>query len=53
MLLKAERNLDCMNPHLIQSTPRVASVTVALKPIECMCNNLERGFVDHLTDPEK
>jgi hypothetical protein len=30
--LKAERNLDCMNPHLIQPTPRVASVTVALHP---------------------
>ena len=46
-----------MNPRLIQPTPRVASVTVALKPgfdcgIECMCNNFERGFVDHLTDPE-
>ena len=43
------------NPHLIHTTSRVASVTVALKPVltadRIHVNNLERGFVEHLVDP--
>ena len=46
------------NPHLIQITPWVSSVTVTLKPgFEVLTvdrievNNWERGFVKHLTDP--
>ena len=38
------------NPHLIHTTIQVASVTVILKP---GFNNLDRGFAEHFTEPEK
>ena len=38
------------NSHLIRTTVQVASVTVILKP---GFNNLEGGFAEHFTKPEK
>jgi hypothetical protein len=42
------------NSHLIHTTPRVASVTVSLKPVltadRIHVNNLEKGFVEYLAD---
>ena len=51
--MNEERTGKCL--HLIHTTPRVASVTITLKPgfdVDITHgNNLERGFVEHLADP--